>query len=108
MKILVDLSYVDKDNPTGVSVFALRLLHAIQKLVKDIDFVFLANKTSCEYIKGKFPNSRVCGGLDLPKGSNPVNFIRKAYNEDKIEKLISVESVDLFFIPFLYYRFSCF
>ena len=52
MKILVDLSYVDKDNPTGVSVFALRLLHAIQKLVKDIDFVFLANKTSCEYIKG--------------------------------------------------------
>ena len=29
MKILVDLSYVDKDNPTGVSVFALRLLHAI-------------------------------------------------------------------------------
>lgn len=40
MKILVDLSYVDKDNPTGVSVFALRLLHAIQKLVKDIDFVF--------------------------------------------------------------------
>ena len=53
MKILVDLSYVDKDNPTGVSVFALRLLHAIQKLVKDIDFVFLANKTSCEYIKGK-------------------------------------------------------
>lgn len=39
--------------------------------------------------------------MDLPKGSNPVNFIRKAYNEDKIEKLISEETVDLFFIPFL-------
>lgn len=101
MKILVDLSYVDKDNPTGVSIFALRLLQAVQKLAKDIDLVFIANKNSFGYVKGQFPNSRVYGGIDLPKGSSPLNFIRKFQNMGIIENVINQESVDLFFVPFL-------
>ena len=36
MKILVDLSYVDKDNPTGVSVFAL--LAFATSVLKATDF----------------------------------------------------------------------
>lgn len=75
MKILVDLSYLNKNKITGVSVFAVRLLYAIQRTHCNIEFLFVTSKNSHEYVQDLFPDSIIYDGVNLPVGSNPLNFV---------------------------------
>ena len=97
-KILVDLTYVDPKNPTGVSTFALRLMFGLDgiELTKNtFKFILIVNSKNEEYIKRELKNNDYVLYNCKKEFGLSINSYKKW-----LENIISKLNVDAYFVPF--------
>lgn len=100
MNVLIDLTYIDPNNPTGVSVYAERLISGLQ-LNSEINVHVLCTHGNQSYIKTVFPSLLFHEFVNPLKGANPLNVYRRNTYGAKLTTLCKKHNIQIFFLPFL-------
>ena len=98
MRILIDLSYFDHDNTTGVANYALRLIGGF--VDKGCNVCVLCNSKSITYIKAHYPTIETYPFDNFLK-YNLLKYLLLYFTlTRKIRRIYNYSDADLFFLPF--------
>lgn len=101
MKLLIDLTYINPVRPTGVSIYAERLLRAMQTSCTDVGLSILACENNKTYLEHCFPNVQIVLFDNPLHGSSPLNVLTKKKRERRLNEICREKKIDVYFIPFL-------
>jgi glycosyltransferase involved in cell wall biosynthesis len=102
MRILIDLTYVNDQSSSGVTIYANRLLNGLKRYNKADRFLLLVTKKNKSHIEINHPKFKTIN-LDVNYGFIEKYFpFFKGYTYKKtINKIIVDNNVSLFFSPYL-------
>ena len=103
MKVLVDLTFVNPCNPTGVSNFIFRLMHGLN-LYTPVEILLLGTPSNYKFLKKSFEGEAICMLSVEPSSYMWMNVIENRRLKLETDKYIDKYQVDFFLIPFFTFK----
>jgi glycosyltransferase involved in cell wall biosynthesis len=102
MKILVDLTYINPNNMSGVAVYALRLLMGLEFQTDSVQVFLLVTDRNKRFIKQAHPSFKL---ITLQKKENfllkHLHFTTGYLHKKKVNNIVADYDINIFFTPFL-------